>query len=189
MPTPDPLAFPTPDHLDAWLEEHHATATELWVRIYKADSGRPSVTWGDCVIAALCWGWIDGQRKALDEVSFLQRLCPRRPRSIWSQKNCENAERLIAEGRMRPAGLAQVDAARRDGRWDSAYAGSSTMVIPPAFLAELERHPEALAFYQTLDRRNLFSIYHRLHTAKREETRLKRQAEIIARLARGERFH
>ena len=183
------VAFATSAHLDKWLRANHARATELWVRIYKKGSGTPSVDWNDCVVAALAWGWIDGHKKSLDEDSFLQRLTPRRPKSNWSQKNCAHAERLIAEGLMQPAGLAHVEAARADGRWAQAYAGSATMVIPDDFLAALGKNAAAKRFYATLDRRNLFSIYHRVTTAKREATRTKRIADIVAKLARGEVFH
>ena len=183
------LAFASPAQLGQWLEANHDSARELWVRIYKKESGMPSVTWDDCVLAVLPWGWIDGQRKALDAVSFLQRLTPRRAKSTWSKKNCEHAERLIAQGRMQPAGLAQVQAARADGRWDQAYAGSAAMVIPDDFLAALRLNPEAQQFFDTLNRTNLYTIYHRLHTAKKPETRTRRIALMIAQLARGVPFH
>ncbi|MFZ1609053.1 MAG: YdeI/OmpD-associated family protein [Rhodoferax sp.] len=178
--------FETAEQLQAWLREHHASETELWVRIYKKATGQPSVTWDDCVVAAICWGWIDAVRNALDDTSFLQRLTPRRARSGWSQKNVKHAERLIAQGHMQAAGLAQVEAARSDGRWATAYAGSATMVIPEDFLAELQQDPAAHAFYATLKRQSQFAIYYRLHSAKRPETRQKRMAEFLAMLARGE---
>lgn len=178
--------FESTAQLHAWLQAHHASETELWVRIFKKGTGLPSVTWDDCVVAALTWGWIDGVRNALDDTSFLQRLTPRRGRSNWSQKNVQHAERLIAQGRMQAAGLAQVEAARSDGRWATAYAGSATMEIPEDFLAALQQDPAAQAFYATLKRQHLFTIYHRLHSAKRPETRLKRMAELLAKLARGE---
>lgn len=182
-------SFETADQIEEWLRSNHATERELWVRMFKKASGTPTVTWNDCVIAAIAWGWIDGQRKSLDEVSFLQRLTPRRPRSNWSKRNCEIAERLIAEGRMQPSGLVHVEAARKDGRWEQAYSGSSEMVIPEDFLSELQKDSAAKEFFATLDRRNLFVIYHRLQTAKRPETRKKRIAEMIALLARGKAFH
>jgi uncharacterized protein YdeI (YjbR/CyaY-like superfamily) len=189
MDPTEPRPFKTPAALETWLRANHGTARELWIRIFKKGSGTPSVDWNDCVVAALAWGWIDGQRKSLDDVSFLQRVTPRRPRSGWSKKNCEHAERLIAEGRMQAPGLAQVEAARKDGRWEKAYAGPAAMVIPDDFLAALRKSPAAKRFYATLDRRNLFTIYHRLHTAKRVDTREKRIAAMVAQLARGERFH
>lgn len=178
--------FESPAQLHAWLQANHASETELWVRIYKKGTGLPSVTWDDCVVAAIAWGWIDGVRNALDDTSFLQRLTPRRARSNWSQKNVQHAERLIEQGRMQAAGLAQVEAARSDGRWATAYAGSATMVIPEDFLAALQQDPAAHAFYATLKRQSLFTIYHRLHSAKRPETRQKRMAELLAKLGCGE---
>ncbi len=179
-------AFETHDQLYAWLQVNHASETELWVRIYKKGTGLPSVTWEDCVVAAISWGWIDAVRKSLDETSFLQRLTPRRARSNWSQKNVQHAERLIAQGRMQAAGLTHVEAARSDGRWATAYAGSATMVIPEDFLAALQKDPAAQAFYTTLKRQSQFAIYYRLHSAKRIDTRQKRMAEMLAKLALGE---
>ncbi len=178
--------FETAEQLHAWLRQNHASESELWVRIFKKATGQPSVTWDDCVVAAICWGWIDGVRNALDDTAYLQRLTPRRARSSWSQKNVQHAERLIAQGHMQAAGLAQVEAARSDGRWATAYAGSATMVVPEDFLAALQKDPTAHAFYATLKRQSLFAIYYRLHSAKRPETRLKRMAELLAMLARGE---
>jgi uncharacterized protein YdeI (YjbR/CyaY-like superfamily) len=189
MDSTETLPFETPAQLETWLEANHETQRELWVRMFKKDSGTPSVTWNDCVIAALTWGWIDGQRKSLDEISFLQRLTPRRAKSNWSKKNCEHAERLILEGRMRPSGLAHVHAARQDGRWEQAYSGSADMVIPEDFLEELHKNADAERFFATLDRRNLYAIYHRIQTAKRPETRARRIAQMIAQLARGEALH
>ena len=189
MDSTEARSFETPDQLETWLEANHETGRELWVRIYKKGSRTPSVNWNDCVVAALAWGWIDGQRRSLDEVSFLQRLTPRRPKSNWSKKNCEHAERLIADGLMRPPGLAHVLAARQDGRWGQAYSGSADMVIPEDFLEELRKHPEAERFFATLDRRNLYAIYHHVQTAKRPETRARRIAQMVAQLARGEAFH
>lgn len=183
------LSFETRDALEGWLRSNHDTQRELWIRMFKKGTGKPSVTWDDCVLAVLSWGWIDGQRKALDEISFIQRFTPRRAKSTWSKRNCEHVERLIAEGRMQPSGLVHVEAARRDGRWEQAYAGSSEMVIPEDFIAALEKIPAAKKFFATLDRRNLFSIYHRLHTAKRPETRQKRIEAMLADLARGKAFH
>lgn len=188
MPS-EPKSFATLAELDAWLKKNHAKESELWVRMFKKGSGTPSVDWGDCVIAGLTWGWIDGQRKTFDEVSFIQRITPRRAKSTWSKKNREHAERLIAEGRMQPAGLAHVEAARADGRWDAAYAGSAEMEIPEDFLKELKKNHAAAAFFATLNRQNLFAIYHRLHNAKRPETRAKRVMAIIAQLAEGKAFH
>jgi uncharacterized protein YdeI (YjbR/CyaY-like superfamily) len=181
-------AFETAEALNRWLARHHATEPELWVRVFKVDSGTPSLRWEDCVLEALAWGWIDGLRKGLDATSYLQRLTPRRPRSVWSQKNRANVEQLIAEGRLQPPGLAQVEAAKADGRWERAYAGRGDMAPPAEFLVALEANPAALAFYQTLDKQNHFAIYYRLHTAKRADTRARRIAQFVATLAKGERI-
>lgn len=186
MSNPAHHTFETPEQLNAWLRVNHASESELWVRIFKRGTGQRSVTWDDCVVAAITWGWIDGLRRAVDDTSFLQRLTPRRARSNWSQKNVQHAERLIAQGRMHAAGLAHVEAARSDGRWAAAYAGSATMVMPEDFLAALQQDPAAHAFYATLKRQSHFAIYYRLHSAKRPETRQKRMAELLAKLARGE---
>ncbi|MDZ7921002.1 YdeI/OmpD-associated family protein [Rhodoferax sp.] len=178
--------FESSAQLHAWLQSHHASETELWVRIFKKGTGQATVTWDDCVLACIAWGWIDGQRKSLDDTAFLQRLTPRRARSNWSQKNVQHAERLIAEGLMQAPGLAQVEAARADGRWANAYAGSATMEMPEDFLAALQQDPAAQAFYATLKRQQLFTIYYRLTSAKRAETREKRMVEILAKLGQGE---
>ncbi|NJO32561.1 MAG: hypothetical protein HC869_04925 [Rhodospirillales bacterium] len=183
------LLFETPADLSAWLAENHNTESELWVRVYKKGSGRRSVVWVDCVVEAIAHGWIDGQKKPLDDHSYLQRLTPRRPNSNWSRKNREHAERLIAEGRMTPAGEFHVDAAKADGRWENAYTGSAEMEIPQDFLEALDGNPAAKAFFATLDRKNLYPIYYRLQTAKRPETRAKRLKSMLEQLARGERFH
>jgi uncharacterized protein YdeI (YjbR/CyaY-like superfamily) len=185
----DHLSFPDSQALGEWMADNHATAKELWVRIYKSASGKPSVTWADCVIEAIRYGWIDGQKKSLDDSSFLQRLSPRKPGSNWSSRNREYAKKLIQEGSMTPAGLAQVEAAKKDGRWDKAYAGSADMEIPEDFLMALNERPRAKKFFATLNRQNLFSIYYRLHSAKKPETRAKRMAEILAMLEKETKLH
>lgn len=189
MEVTESFAFEDESALERWFEVHHATKTELWVRMYSKKSGIPSIDWKGCVIACLCWGWIDGIRKTIDNVSFVQRVTPRRPKSGWSKINCAHVERLIAEGRMRPSGLAHVDAAKNDGRWEQAYGGFKEMVVPGDFLAALEENQAALQFYSTLNRQNLYAIYYRLETAKKPETRARRIVEFIEQLARNERFH
>ncbi len=188
LPT-NPLSFATLADLEGWLSVHHAKETELWVRMYKKGTGVASIAWEDLVIAGLTWGWIDGVRKSFDDVSFVQRLTPRRPKSSWSKKNCEHAERLITEGRMKPSGLVHVESAKKDGRWERAYAGSSEMVIPDDFVKAVKKNAAAKKLYATLNRANLFAIYHRLQSAKTPETRAKRIATIIEKLARGETLH
>lgn len=189
MNVSESIAFESEAALEEWLREHHATKTELWVRMYKKKTGKPSVDWKGCVVACLCWGWIDGIKKSIDDVTFVQRLTPRRPKSIWSKINCAHAERLIAEGRMQPPGLAQVEAAKNDGRWERAYGGFKEMVAPADFLAALEENPEALAFYRTLNQKNLYAIYYRLSTVKKPETRARKVANFVEQMARRERFH
>ena len=179
----DHRPFATAAALDAWLRLHHASSSELWVRVFKKDSGTSSVTWNDMVIAALTWGWIDGQRQSLDGVSFVQRLTPRRRRSTWSKKNCEHADRLIAAGLMQPAGLAQVQAARDDGRWDAAYAGSADMVMPDDLLAALADNAAAAAAFAALKRTQLFSIYFAVTSAAKPATRIKRINNLVKKLS------
>ena len=181
------LEFESRAALAGWLAEHHATARELWVRLHKVGTGRASVTWEDCVLAALTVGWIDGVGRSEGAETWLQRLTPRRPRSGWSKRNRDHVERLIAEGLMRPAGLAEVEAAKADGRWDAAYAGPADMVIPADFLAALETRPLAKATYAGLNRSGLYTIYYGLHTARKPETRARRLEAILGKLERGER--
>jgi len=184
----DAIPFADVAALHDWLAANHASAPELWMRIYKKGSGVASVTWAEAVPEMLCWGWIDGMSKSRGPDVYVQRFTPRRPRSNWSQVNVAHVERLIAEGRMQPAGLAEVEAAKADGRWERAYAGQGDFEMPAAFLAALKANPAAAAFYETLDRQNRFAIYHRLATVKREETRARKIAGFVAQLARGERI-
>jgi uncharacterized protein YdeI (YjbR/CyaY-like superfamily) len=182
----DPLPFATPADWRNWLQANHATATELTLKLYKKASGTPSITWEEAVIEALAFGWIDSTKRPGGTDHWLQRFSPRKPRSGWSQKNRAHVERLIAEGRMTSAGLAHVEAAKADGRWDAAYAGGKDAQVPQDFLDALT--PEAAQTYQTLNAQNRFALYYRLTTAKRPETRAKRIADFVAMLARGERF-
>lgn len=192
MPEPDPARihpFATPADFGAWLEQHHASEPEVWIRMYKKGSGIPSINWQEAVIEALCWGWIDGIRKSLDERAFVQRFTPRRKGSNWSKVNREHVERLVAESRMQEAGLAHVHAAQADGRWEAAYAPPSEMVLPDDFLAALTERPQAKAFFDTLNRQNLFAIFYRLQTAKKPETRQRRMEKILEMLEGREKFH
>jgi uncharacterized protein YdeI (YjbR/CyaY-like superfamily) len=183
------LAFADVAALEAWLEVEHATADELLLRIAKKDSGIASVTHAQALELALCFGWIDAVRRAIDDDWFLQRFTPRRARSKWSRINRAAAERLIAAGRMRPAGLAQVQAARADGRWDAAYAGQATMTVPPDLQAALDAEPAAAAFFATLNSQNRYAVLYRVQDAKRPETRARRIATFVAMLAAGEKLH
>ncbi len=185
----DVRPFASADAWHRWLAEHHAASPGLWVMIAKKGSGIASVHYPDVLESALCFGWIDGHRRARDEQYFLQRFTPRRARSRWSQINRETAERLIAEGRMAPAGLAEVERARADGRWDAAYAGQRTMEIPPDLQRELDARPDAAAFYAGLSSQNRYAILYRLHDAKKPETRARRLATFVAMLEAGETLH
>ena len=182
-------AFETPDALAAWLASYHDGATELWLQIFKTGSGIASVTWAEAVVEALRWGWIDGLKKSGDERFYFQRFTPRRPGSAWSRKNRDHAEALIRAGRMEPPGLAEVAAARADGRWDAAYAGSAAMSFPDDFLAMLSADPAAAATFAALNRANRYAIAYRLQTARTPQTRQARMDRILAMLARGETFH
>ena len=180
MAAPDVvLDLPDGPAWEAWLQEHHTTAPEAWLRIAKKGSGLASLSIGEALDGALCFGWIDGQRRGLDEVSFLQRYCPRRTRSTWSQVNVEKVARLTAEGRMRPAGQAEVDAARADGRWEAAYERQSTATVPDDLAAALAADPEAEAFFETLAGANRYAILYRVHDAKKPETRAARIAKFV----------
>lgn len=180
-------AFENPAEFCDWLAQNHAQAPDIWLKIYKKASKIPSIDWEQAVIEAIAWGWIDGIKKSCDTLSYYQRFTPRRARSNWSQKNRDHAENLMTKGRMQAPGLAHVSAAKADGRWDAAYAGSATMEIPADFLAALADNPKARAFYETLNRSSIFVIYHRLHSAKRPQTRADRMAKLLDMLARGEK--
>jgi uncharacterized protein YdeI (YjbR/CyaY-like superfamily) len=171
------------------MAKEHARATSLLLRIYKKDSGIPSVTYAEALDQALCFGWIDGQRLPFDASSWVQKFTPRRAKGGWSKINVGHVDRLIREGKMTPAGLKEVEAAKTDGRWAAAYDSPANATVPPEFVKELARNPKAKQFYATLNRANLYSIAYRLQTAKRPETKIRRIKLIIEMLARGEKFH
>ena len=173
----------------AWLLKEHARSEGVLLRIYKRDSGVASVTHAEALDQALCFGWIDARKLPFDDRSWIQTFQPRRPRSKWSKKNTERAERLIRSGEMQDAGLAEVRAAKADGRWSAAYDPPSTATLPKDFLEQLAQSKKASVMYATLNRANLYAIAYRLQTAKREDTRLRRMKAIIDMLARGEKFH
>jgi uncharacterized protein YdeI (YjbR/CyaY-like superfamily) len=188
VPTDLPvLAFADQAALEEWLEAEHATAPGLYVRLAKKGSGVPSVTYAELVESALCFGWIDGRSQRLDETSYLQRITPRRPRSVWSQKNVAAVEALTAAGRMRPAGSAQVEAARADGRWERAYAGPATITVPDDLAAALAAEPAAQQAFDGLDGRNRYAVLHRVATAATPRTRARRIAVVVTMLAEGRR--
>ncbi len=183
------VTFSSARDWEAWLSTNHPGSPGVWLRFFKKGSGVASVTHAEALDAALCFGWIDGQLKKYDEQSWLHKFTPRRPRSMWSKRNRELVERLVQAGEMRAAGLKEVEAAKADGRWDGAYDSPSKMTVPEDFLAELEKHPEARTFFETLNKANRYSIAWRLQTAKRTGTRQSRMNVIIEMLARGEKFH
>ena len=190
--TPDPdkiKTFRTEAAFESWLRRNHARETEVWLRIYKKDSGIPSITPAQALDVVLCWGWIDAIRKSFDDESFLQRYTPRRNRSIWSQINREHIRRLTAAGRMTPAGQKQVDAAKADGRWDAAYApmrSASRDTLPDDLRAAIEASPRARTVFQTLGRQNLFALAFRTNSMKTAAGRAKKIAGLVAMLERGE---
>ncbi|WP_394781878.1 YdeI family protein [Undibacterium sp.] len=172
-----------------WLAKHHGQTDGIWLQMFKKDSGTATVTYAEALDEALCYGWIDGQKKPFDESSWLQKFTPRRATSTWSAINVGHAERLVDTGRMQAAGLAQMDAAKKDGRWQLAYASQSVAEMPPDFLAALKKNKKAHAFFGTLNKTNRYSIAYRLHTSKKPETRAKRMQTILDMLDNEESFH
>jgi uncharacterized protein YdeI (YjbR/CyaY-like superfamily) len=183
------IFFASAEEWEQWLRDNHDRADGVWIKIGKKASGIPSVCYPEVLESALCFGWIDGRREALDEQFFLQRFTPRRPRSRWSLINRETAKRLIADGRMRAAGMAEVQRAEADGRWDAAYEGQKDSVVPADLQRELERRPKARASFAELSAQNRYSIIYRLKDAKKTETRARRLAKFVAMLEAGETIH
>jgi uncharacterized protein YdeI (YjbR/CyaY-like superfamily) len=181
--------FPDAASFDVWLGEHHAREPEVWIRIHKLASGLPSITPVEAIDVALCWGWIDAIRKGLDATSYLQRYTPRGRRSTWSRINVENASRLIAEGRMTAHGLAQVEAAKADGRWERAYPGARGMSIPDDLHAAIDAEPAAAATLARLSAQNRYALAFRLHNLRTEAGRRRRIAGFVEMLKRGETIY
>jgi uncharacterized protein YdeI (YjbR/CyaY-like superfamily) len=192
LTAPDELEivlFDGPDELEVWLEENAAESAGLWLKIAKKGAPEPSVTYDEAVELALCFGWIDSQKRGFDETHFLQRFTPRRPRGRWSKINREKAEALHKAGSLRPAGTAEVEAAKADGRWEAAYEGSRTAKVPDDLQAELDANPKAATFFADLDSANRYAIIWRLGEAKKPETRARRLAKFVAMLENGEKLH
>lgn len=183
------IHFPSAAQWEAWLEGNHAESAGVWVKIAKKGSGIESVRYPEVLESALCFGWIDARREALDEQYFLQRFTPRRSRSKWSRKNRDTVERLAAEGRMRPAGLAEVERAKADGRWEAAYDGPKNIEVPDDLRRELDARPQAKAFFAELNSQNRYAILYRLHDAKKPETRARRLAKFVEMLEAGEKVY
>jgi uncharacterized protein YdeI (YjbR/CyaY-like superfamily) len=173
-----------------WLGEHHGDPTGVWLVLARKGTRTPtSLTYGQALDEALCHGWIDGQKGPGDTATYRQRFTPRRPRSPWSARNVDHIARLSAEGRMHPAGLAEVERAQADNRWQTAYAGPATIEMPPELVAALHAHPPAPAMWDILTSANRYAVLYRIATAKRPETRARRIEQCAAMLARGETFH
>lgn len=189
---PDPQrvrSFEDGPAFEAWLATHHASERELWLKIHKKGSGLPTVTYAEALDVALCWGWIDGLKKSFDEASFLQRFTPRKPRSVWSQINRAHVARLITAGRMTEHGQRHVEAAKSDGRWDSAYAPSSQMTIPEDLAAAIKAVPEALATFEQLTKQNVYALAYRTRSVKTASARAVKIQTFVAMLARGETIY
>ena len=183
------IPFASASEWQDWLEDNHAVSKGVWIKMAKRNAGIESVRYPEVLETALCFGWIDGRREALDDRYFLQRFTPRRSRSKWSRINREKAERLIAEGRMRPAGLAEVERAKADGRWEAAYEGQNRSAVPDDLRRELDARPKAKAFFEELSSQNRYAILYRLQDAKKPETRARRLATFVAMLEAGERIY
>jgi len=189
MPQPDPdkiTTFTSSKDLGQWLEVNHAIESELWVKIFKKKTKIPSVTWDDVVIESLCWGWIDGIKKSIDEQAYLQRITPRKPQSNWSKRNREHVECLINEGKMMESGLVHVHTAKADGRWENAYRVSE-MTVPEDFITALESNANAKQFFETLTKSSRFVIAYGLTSAKKPETRQRRFEKYMAMLVLEEK--
>lgn len=183
------IAFPSASEWEAWLEDNHARSAGAWVKIAKKGTGIESVRYPEVLEIALCFGWIDGRRETLDDRHFLQRFTPRRARSRWSRINRDHVERLTTAGRMRPAGLVEVERAKADGRWQAAYDGQRSSTVPSDLQRELDARPRAKAFFAQLSSQNRYAILYRLQDAKKPETRAGRLAKFIAMLEAGETLH
>lgn len=183
------IAFQSAKQWSTWLSKNAHSSNGIWMKIYKKDSDIKTITYAGALEEAICYGWIDGQKKKSDEQSWLQKFTPRGAKSIWSKVNVAHVERLTKAGKMKPQGLKAVESAKADGRWEQAYDSPSKMTVPEDFIKELQKNKTAFAFYQTLNKTNLFSIAFRLQTAKKPETRQKRMDAIIEMLKKGQKFH
>jgi uncharacterized protein YdeI (YjbR/CyaY-like superfamily) len=189
MPELPVALFETPEAFAAWLEQNHASSPGVWLRLAKKGAPLASLSYAEALDEALCHGWIDSQKRAHDEHSWLQRFTPRGPKSLWSKVNRDKVEALVAAGRMKPAGLAAVEQARADGRWDAAYDSARTMTVPDDLRAALDADPAASAAFDGLNGANRYAVLWRVQTAKKPETRARRIGTLVAMLARGETLH
>jgi uncharacterized protein YdeI (YjbR/CyaY-like superfamily) len=185
----DALPFEDTAAFEAWLDEHHGASDGIWIKFAKKASGIPSVTYKEVLPVALAYGWIDGQVKRIDDDWYRQRWTPRRARSVWSKINRASAEAMIERGEMKPAGLAEVERAKADGRWERAYDSPKTAEVPDDLRAALDADPAAAKFFAELDSNNRYAILHRIQGAKRPETRARRIEQFAAMCSRGETVH
>ena len=183
------IAFETQQDWEAWLKEHHIDTKGIWLKIAKKEARTPSVSYAEALDSALCYGWIDGQKAAFDAKYWLQKFTQRSAKSIWSKVNCGKAEALIAEGRMQPAGLRQVELAKSDGRWERAYESQSKITIPDDFQSELDKNPKAKDFFSTLDSANRYAFLFRIHAAKKPETRSAKIQKFVEMLNKQQKLH
>ena len=183
------LSFETQQDWEAWLKEHHTDTKGTWLKVAKKAAGIPSVSYAEALDSALCYGWIDGQKASFDDKYWLQKFTPRGARSIWSKVNCDKATALIADGRMQPAGLRQVELAKSDGRWEAAYESQSKITLPDDFQRELDKNQKAKEFFSTLDSSNRYAVLFRIQTAKKPETRSARIQKYIEMLSRHQKLH
>jgi uncharacterized protein YdeI (YjbR/CyaY-like superfamily) len=183
------LHFEDAEAFEAWMEEHHAGSDGVWLRFAKKGTGITSLRYAEALDVALCFGWIDGQAKAIDEQWYMQRFTPRRKRSMWSKRNREKVAVLIESGRMRPAGLAEIERAKADGRWDAAYDSPANAAVPDDLRAALDASPAASGAFEGLSSQNRYAILHRVQTAVKPETRARRITKFVEMLERGERLY
>ncbi|KPV60441.1 bacteriocin-protection protein [Paenibacillus sp. A3] len=183
------LLFADPSSWEAWLEQNHAASAGVRLRLAKKQADVVTLTYQEALESSLCYGWIDSRKEAYDENTWLQRFTPRGAKSIWSKINKDKAEALIASGRMQPPGLRAIEAAKQNGQWDKAYESQSRATVPDDLQSELDRNPQAKAFFETLDSQNRYAVLFRVHSAKKAETRAKRIQQFVAMLERGEKIY
>ena len=183
------ISFVSQNRFESWLEENNSLNEGIWVRFYKKDSLIISLNYREALDVALCYGWIDGQVKKYDDLSYIQKFTPRRSKSMWSKRNKDHVSRLENENRMKPSGIREVEKAKNDCRWDKAYDSPGKMIVPDDFILELSKNKKALEFFESLNKTNKYTIGWRLQTAKNAEARGKRMKEILSMMEKGEKFH
>ncbi|WP_399882220.1 YdeI family protein [Streptomyces sp. BBFR51] len=183
------IEFASPAELEDWLSRNHSTSGGFWLKLRNSAAGKGALTYAQALDVALCYGWIDGQKGKLDDTHWLQRFTPRSARSRWSKVNREKVAALVEQGRMKPPGIAEVERAKADGRWQAAYAGAKTATVPDDLAQALEANPAAAEFFKTLDSQNRYSILYRVQDAKKPETRARRIEKYVGMLANQEKIH